>query len=40
MSKVEKLREDLYGFGMALMAMRIVFFCLALLWITFSLFDK
>ena len=38
-SKVEKFkREDPYGFGMALMAMGIVFFCLALLWITFSLF--
>jgi hypothetical protein len=38
-SKVEKFkREDPYGFGMALMAMSIVFFCLALLWITFSLF--
>lgn len=38
-SKVEKFkREDPYGFGMSLMAMGIVFFCLALLWITFSLF--
>ena len=38
-SKVEKFkREDPYGFGMALMAMGIVFFCLALLWIFFSLF--
>ena len=38
-SKVEKFkREDPYGFGMALMAMGIVFFCLALPWITFSLF--
>ena len=38
-SKVEKFkREDPYGFGMALMAMGIVFFCLALLWIVFSLF--
>ena len=38
-SKVEKFkREDPYAFGMALMAMGIVFFCLALLWITFSLF--
>jgi hypothetical protein len=38
-SKVEKFkREDPYGFGMALMAMGIVFFCLALLWITFTLF--
>ena len=38
-SKVEKFkREDPYGIGMAVMAMGIVFFCLALLWITFSLF--
>ena len=38
-SKVEKFkREDPYGFGMALMAMGIVFFCLALLWIFFTLF--
>jgi len=38
-SKVEKFkREDPHGFAMALMAMGIVFFCLALLWITFSLF--
>ena len=38
-SKVEKFkREDPHGFGMALMAMGIVFFCLALLWITFTLF--
>ena len=38
-SKVEKFkREDPYGFGMPLMAMGIVFFCLALLWITFTLF--
>ena len=38
-SKIEKFkREDPYGFGMALMAMGIVFFCLALLWITFALF--
>jgi len=38
-SKVEKFkREDPYGFGMALMAMGIVFFCLALLWITFTMF--
>ena len=38
-SKVEKFkREDPYGFGMALMAMGIVFFCLALLWIVFTLF--
>lgn len=38
-SKVEKFkREDPYGFGMALMAMSIVFSCLALLWLTFTLF--
>ncbi len=38
-SKVEKFkREDPYGVGMAIMAMGIVFFCLALLWITFTLF--
>ena len=38
-SKVEKFkREDPHGFGMAIMAMGIVFFCLALLWITFTLF--
>ncbi len=38
-SKVEEFkREDPYGFGMALMAMGIVFFCLALLWIFFTLF--
>ena len=38
-SKIEKFkREDPHGFGMAIMAMSIVFFCLALLWITFSLF--
>ena len=38
-SKIEKFkREDPYGFGMAIMAMSIVFFCLALLWITFTLF--
>ncbi len=38
-SKVEKFkREDPYGFGMALMAMGIVFTCLALLWIFFTLF--
>jgi len=38
-SKVEKFkREDPYGIGMAIMAMGIVFFCLALLWVTFSLF--
>ena len=38
-SKVEKFkREDPHGFGMALMAMSIVFGCLALLWLTFTLF--
>ena len=38
-SKIDKFkREDPHGFGMALMAMGIVFFCLALLWITFTLF--
>ena len=38
-SKIEKFkREDPHGFGMALMAMGIVFFCLALLWLTFTLF--
>jgi hypothetical protein len=38
-SKVAKFkREDPYGIGMAIMAMSIVFSCLALLWITFTLF--
>lgn len=38
-SKVAKFkREDPHGFGMALMAMGIVFFCLALLWVFFTLF--
>ena len=38
-SKIEKFkREDPHGFGMAVMAMGIVFFCLALLWIVFTLF--
>ena len=38
-SKIEKFkREDPYGFGMALMAMGIVFFCLALLWLFFTIF--
>lgn len=38
-SKVDKFkREDPHGFGMALMAMGVVFSCLALLWITFTLF--
>jgi len=31
-------REDPHGFAMAIMAMGIVFFCLALLWLFFSLF--
>ncbi len=38
-SKVAKFkREDPHGFAMAIMAMGIVFFCLLLLWIFFSLF--
>ncbi len=38
-SKIEKFkREDPHGFGMAIMAMGIVFLCLALLWIFFTLF--
>jgi len=38
-SKVAKFkREDPHGFGMAIMAMGIVFFCLALLWVFFMLF--
>lgn len=38
-SKIEKFkREDPHGFAMAIMAMGIVFFCLALLWIFFTLF--
>ena len=38
-SKVEKFkREDPYGVAMAIMAMGIVFLCLALLWIFFTLF--
>ena len=38
-SKVEKFkREDPHGFAMAFMAMGIVFFCLALLWVFFTLF--
>ena len=38
-SKVEKFkREDPFGVGMSIMAMGIVFFCLALLWIVFTLF--
>lgn len=38
-SKIEKFkREDPHGFSMAIMAMSIVFACLALLWIFFSIF--
>lgn len=38
-SKVAKFkREDPHGFAMAIMAMGIVFFCLMLLWIFFSIF--
>ncbi|SFO51773.1 OadG family protein [Prevotella sp. tf2-5] len=38
-SKIEKFkREDPHGFAMAIMAMSIVFLCLALLWIFFTLF--
>ena len=38
-SKVAKFkREDPHGFAMAIMAMGIVFFCLALLWIFFTVF--
>lgn len=38
-SKIEKFkREDPHGIAMAIMAMGIVFLCLALLWIFFSLF--
>ena len=37
--KVEKFKQmDPYGFSMTIMAMGIVFSCLALLWLTFSLF--
>ena len=40
-SKIEKFkREDPHGFGMALMAMGIVFFCLALLWLFFTIFGS
>ncbi|MBR1933426.1 MAG: OadG family protein [Prevotella sp.] len=40
-SKVAKFkREDPHGFAMAIMAMGIVFFCLALLWIFFTLFGS
>lgn len=38
-SKVAKFkREDPHGFAMAIMAMGIVFFCLCLLWVFFSIF--
>lgn len=38
-SKIEKFkREDPHGFAMSIMAMGIVFLCLALLWIFFTLF--
>ena len=38
-SKVAKFkREDPHGFSMAIMAMGIVFFCLAVLWLFFTLF--
>ena len=38
-SKIEKLkREDPYGIGITVLSMGIVFFCLALLWIFFTLF--
>ena len=38
-SKIDKFKEnDPHGFSMALMAMGIVFLCLALLWIFFSVF--
>ncbi len=38
-SKVTKFkREDPHGFAMSIMAMGIVFFCLALLWVFFTLF--
>ena len=38
-TKVAKFkREDPHGFAMAIMAMGIVFFCLALLWVFFTLF--
>lgn len=40
-SKVEKFkREDPHGFAMAIMAMGIVFSCLALLWIFFTIFGN
>jgi len=38
-SKIEKFkREDPYGLAMTVMAMGIVFFCLALLWLFFTIF--
>ena len=38
-SKIEKFkRQDSHGFAMTIMAMGIVFFCLALLWVFFTLF--
>lgn len=38
-SKVAKIkREDPHGFGLSVLAMSIVFFCLALLWVFFTLF--
>ena len=40
-SKIEKFkRQDPHGFAMAIMAMGIVFFCLALLWVFFTLFGS
>ena len=40
-SKIEKFkRQDPYGIAMAIMAMGIVFFCLALLWVFFTLFGN
>ncbi len=40
-SKIDKFkREDPYGFAMAIMAMGIVFSCLALLWIFFTIFGN
>lgn len=40
-TKIEKFKEqDPHGFSMAIMAMGIVFLCLALLWIFFTLFGK
>ena len=38
-SKIARLkRDDPHGFGITVLSMGIVFFCLALLWITFTLF--